>query len=202
MSAAARTLNIKRCLIGGGFFGSDRSLPQARTDVSGNLQTRYTYGPFGNTALTGAASDNPYQYGGREADPLTGMYYLRGRFLDSGLSRFVSRDPAGFQSGGHLYNYAGNAPTMGIDPTGEDVYQAGYVVGFSYGYILGFAYGVEAFVDPTTANTLTAEGFTTASDVGFGATAYSALSSDSLSTSSTIGLAACRSGNMFRGLVA
>jgi hypothetical protein len=79
---------------------------------------------------------------------------------------------------------------MGADPMGEDVYQAGYVVGFSYGYILGLAYGVEAFVDPTTANTLTAEGFTTASDVGFGATAYSALSSDSLSTSSTIGLAA------------
>ena len=46
-------------------------------------------------------------------------FYLRARFLDTGLSRFVSRDPAGFQGGGHLYNYAGNAPTMGIDPTGK-----------------------------------------------------------------------------------
>jgi RHS repeat-associated protein len=85
----------------------------ALTDVSGNLQTQYTYGPFGNTAVTGAANDNPYQFGGREADPLTGMYYLRGRFLDSGLSRFVSRDPAGFQSGGHLTTTRGTPPRWG-----------------------------------------------------------------------------------------
>jgi RHS repeat-associated protein len=91
----------------------------ALTDVSGNLQTQYTYGPFGNTVVSGAANDNPYEYGGREADPLTGMYYLRGRFLDSGLSRFVSRDSAGFQGGGHLYNYAGNAPIDFKDPTGK-----------------------------------------------------------------------------------
>jgi RHS repeat-associated protein len=94
----------------------------ALTDVSGNIQTTYTYGPFGQTAVAGASNDNPYQFHGREAEPMNGffggMYYFRARYLDTGLSRFVSRDPAGFQGGGHLYNYGGNAPTMFSDPTG------------------------------------------------------------------------------------
>src|ERR1041385_5959750 len=97
----------------------------ALTDVSGNIQTTYTYGPFGQTAAAGATNDNPYQFHGREAEPMTGllagMYYFRARYLDTGLSRFVSRDPAGFQGGGHLYNYGGNAPTMFTDPTGMEV---------------------------------------------------------------------------------
>ena len=100
----------------------------ALTNSSGNLQTSYTYGPFGNTLVSGTANDNPYQYGGREADPMTGMYYLRARYLDTGLSRFVSRDPAGFQSGGHLYNYAGNAPTMATDPSGQESISLGFSI--------------------------------------------------------------------------
>jgi|SRR5689334_11097231 len=79
-------------------------------NVSGNIQTTYTYGPFGQTAAAGASNDNPYQFHGREAEPMTGllagMYYFRARYLNTGLSRFVSRDSAGFQGGGHLYNYA------------------------------------------------------------------------------------------------
>ncbi len=73
------------------------------TDSSGNVQIQYKYGVFGNTQViagTQSSNDNPYQYGGREADPVSGMYYLRGRYLDTGLARFVSRDPAGFQDGG------------------------------------------------------------------------------------------------------
>ncbi len=81
------------------------------------------------------------------------VYYFRGRYLDTGLSRFVSRDPAGFQGGGHLYNYVGNAPTMGIDPTGlwgdeyagaygDEVAVAGMVgseIDFSIGFLEGFS---------------------------------------------------------------
>jgi RHS repeat-associated protein len=56
---------------------------------------------------------------GRSRSADTGMYYLRGRFLDSGLSRFASRDPAGFQEDGHLYNDAGNDAIDFGDPTGK-----------------------------------------------------------------------------------
>ena len=36
----------------------------ALTDNTGAIQTRYSYGPFGNVTITGAASDNPYQFAG------------------------------------------------------------------------------------------------------------------------------------------
>jgi RHS repeat-associated protein len=105
----------------------------ALADASGNLQTTYTYGPFGQTIVSGASNGNPYQFHGREAEPMTGifgggLYYFRARFLDTGLSRFVSRDPAGFQGGGHLYNYGGNAPTMFSDPTGQEAFSGGFYI--------------------------------------------------------------------------
>ncbi len=75
----------------------------ALTASDGSIQTSYIYGPFGNTQVSGQTNDNPYQFAGREADPAVGpggvsggIYYSRGRYLDTGLSRFVSRDPAGF----------------------------------------------------------------------------------------------------------
>ncbi|MGE0355041.1 MAG: RHS repeat-associated core domain-containing protein, partial [Gemmatimonadales bacterium] len=33
--------------------------------------------------------------GGREYDRETGLYYLRGRYYDPGLGRFLSEDPLG-----------------------------------------------------------------------------------------------------------
>ena len=57
----------------------------ALTDQNGVVQTQYSYGPFGATASTGAASDNPYQFAGRELDPNGGfgIYYFRARYYDS-----------------------------------------------------------------------------------------------------------------------
>ena len=37
------------------------------TDVNGNIQTTYTYGPFGQTAVAGTSNDNPYQFHGRKS---------------------------------------------------------------------------------------------------------------------------------------
>jgi hypothetical protein len=38
----------------------------ALSDAGGNLQTQYTYEPFGNTTSTGPANANPFQFTGRE----------------------------------------------------------------------------------------------------------------------------------------
>jgi RHS repeat-associated protein len=64
----------------------------ALTDPTGVVLTEYTYEPFGRTTITGAATDNPFQYTGRENDG-TGLYYYRARYYSSSIQRFISEDP-------------------------------------------------------------------------------------------------------------
>ncbi len=93
----------------------------ALTDSNGVVQTTYVYGPYGATNASGAANDNPYQFIGRELEAVGGggLYNMRARYLDTGLSRFVTRDPQGLSStNGFLamYSYANNNPLAGMDP--------------------------------------------------------------------------------------
>ncbi len=46
----------------------------ALTDNTGAIQTQYSYDPFGSVAISGAASNNPYQYEGMQNDG-TGVYF-------------------------------------------------------------------------------------------------------------------------------
>jgi RHS repeat-associated protein len=48
-------------------------------------------------------------------DGATGLHYMRQRWYDAGLGRFVSRDPIARSS---VYAYVGNAPTVYLDPLG------------------------------------------------------------------------------------
>jgi RHS repeat-associated protein len=91
----------------------------AVTDGAGNIQTQYAYDAFGSTTATGAASDYPFQYAGRENDG-AGLYYNRARYYAPGLQRFVSQDPIGFAAGVNHYAYVGNNPVNFIDPMGLD----------------------------------------------------------------------------------
>lgn len=90
--------------------GADRQL--------GATQTSYTYEPFGETTTTGAASDNTYQYTGRENDG-TGLYQYRARYYSPAMKRFTSEDPIGFAGGDvNLQGYVGNSPPNYVDPSG------------------------------------------------------------------------------------
>jgi RHS repeat-associated protein len=93
------------------------------TDSSGTLQTQYTYEPFGNTAVSGSASGNPYQYTGRENDG-TGLYFYRARYYSSAFQRFASEDPVGFNGGLNLYAYVADSPVSFVDPYGLDKQQS------------------------------------------------------------------------------
>lgn len=89
----------------------------ALVDSNGVVQTSYSYDPFGNTTLTGAGSNNPSQFTGRENDG--GLYYNRARYYDPAIARFVSEDPIGFDGGEvNLYAYVANDPINLIDPSG------------------------------------------------------------------------------------
>ncbi|OGW55567.1 MAG: hypothetical protein A2Y81_05590 [Nitrospirae bacterium RBG_13_43_8] len=102
----------------------------ALTDETGAVKTTYSYDPFGNVTITGEASDNPFQYTGRENDG-TGLYYYRARYYSPELQRFISEDPLLNPINPkilpsltisdmtiHKYCYVANSPLIFADPMG------------------------------------------------------------------------------------
>jgi RHS repeat-associated protein len=96
------------------------------TDDEGDVVFSASYSPWGQTL---SVTDNvpggwPYRFVGALGvrwDEATGLHYMRQRWYDAGLRRFVSRDPLGLSSGANLYTYTNNAPSSLIDPAGLDV---------------------------------------------------------------------------------
>jgi RHS repeat-associated protein len=90
----------------------------ALADSSGNVDTLYTYDPFGNTSVSGSSNSNVYQYTGRENEG-NGLYFYRARDYSPLLGRFISEDPLGFAgSGTNFYAFVEDNPTDGNDPSG------------------------------------------------------------------------------------
>ncbi|MBU3948143.1 MAG: hypothetical protein KJ826_07980 [Proteobacteria bacterium] len=93
----------------------------AMTDSSKNIVNKYAYDEFGNINNEVEAVSQPFKYVGQHgvmAEP-NGFYYMRARFCDPKVGRFVSEDPSGFDGGDvNLYVYVGNNPVLMIDPEG------------------------------------------------------------------------------------
>ena len=95
------------------------------TDASGNLQTLYKYGPYGEpknisngTDFTGAR----FRYTGQTVIPEAGLYYYKARVYDPIMGRFLQTDPIGSRDNLDLYAYVGGDPVDSVDPTGTQVY--------------------------------------------------------------------------------
>ena len=69
-----------------------------------------------------AAVDCVFAYTGRALDEATGLQNNGERWYEAITGRWLSQDPIGFGGGINLYEYVGDAPLRGVDPTGEDVY--------------------------------------------------------------------------------
>jgi len=52
------------------------------------------------------------------SDVETGLIYMRQRWYDSSLGRFISRDPIGLRGGVNVYRYTENQPNNLVDPFG------------------------------------------------------------------------------------
>jgi RHS repeat-associated protein len=86
-------------------------------DGSGNLQTHYTFEPFGATSVSGASNGNAAQYTGREHD-IADLYYYRARYYKPSTGRFTSEDPIDLAAGPNLYSYVADNPITLIDSLG------------------------------------------------------------------------------------
>jgi RHS repeat-associated protein len=90
-------------------------------DNNGDVIQHLSYDSFGKiTNQTNTSFDFRYGYTGRELDVETGDYYYRARYYDSGVGRFISEDPIGFEGGdSNLSRYVFNSPTNYTDPSGN-----------------------------------------------------------------------------------
>ena|GEM_PF-761990 len=87
-------------------------------DSNGYVIRNYDYDPFGVQLGNNAGIDNnPYRYCGEYYDTESGYTYLRGRYYDPNIGRFINEDPA--LDGSNWYAYCENDPVNYIDPSGE-----------------------------------------------------------------------------------
>jgi RHS repeat-associated protein len=100
-------------------LGSVRQL----LDSTGEIETSYAYDPFGVPVMGGDGS-NPYQFTGEAWDAEVELLYLRARYYQPEVGRFITKDPWAGElqrpATLNLYAYARNNPFNLVDPTGLD----------------------------------------------------------------------------------
>jgi RHS repeat-associated protein len=110
-------------------LGSIRMLTDGMGTVIGTKQ----YDAFGAARSTTGVS-LPFGYRGEQEDAESGLVYLRGRYVDPGTGRFLTRDPLSgsldYPLGQHAYGYVGSSPLRWVDPEGTqattaDLWDAG-----------------------------------------------------------------------------
>ncbi len=109
---------------GFGYFGFDAIANTALlTDDSGTPLNSHRHLPYGETLSSSENVADPFGFGGEIGviESSTGNHYMRARWYDSQLGRFVSPDPIGVDGDTNLYRYGLNAPTANVDPSGLEV---------------------------------------------------------------------------------
>ncbi|MCI0397129.1 MAG: DUF6531 domain-containing protein [Chloroflexi bacterium] len=102
-------------------LGSTRLL----SDDSGSIANAYTYAAYGRLLNATGTTANNYLFTGEQYDAFTGLYYLRTRYYQPDLGRFLTMD--GFAGDPftpqslHKYGYAHNNPVNFTDPSGQFV---------------------------------------------------------------------------------
>ena len=93
-------------------------------DESGNVTKTYEYDSFGNEVKPEKKDENPYRYCGEYYDKETEEVYLRARYYEPGVGRFITRDTYTGESDEplslHLYTYCENDGVNMVDPSGHN----------------------------------------------------------------------------------
>ena len=98
-------------------LGSVRQLVES----GGQVETTYAYDPFG-VPLAGGETYNPYRYSGEAWEADVELLYLRARYYQPEVGRFITKDPwegdLDRPATVNLYVYARNNPFNLVDPSG------------------------------------------------------------------------------------
>ncbi|KUG03154.1 hypothetical protein ASZ90_019494 [hydrocarbon metagenome] len=93
------------------------------SSVYGEIVLEYDYDAFGNLWDTSGSEYNPMQFTGEYFDETGGLLYLRARYYDPNIGRFISPDSYTGELtdplSQNLYVYCGNNPVANTDPNGH-----------------------------------------------------------------------------------
>jgi RHS repeat-associated protein len=110
----------------GNYFYTKDHLGSIREVVANDgttVEGRFSYGPWGETTYLdnsgGTVAEPQFGYGGYfQTAYLPGLYLLQYRLYDSGISRWLSRDPDTTSGALNAYLYVMNDPVNQFDPSG------------------------------------------------------------------------------------
>ena len=94
-------------------FGRERS----RINGIGDCEYTLDYDVLGRVTARTDGEENPARYNAQIEDDLTGLYYLRARYYNTGIGRFTQEDVI-YNDGLNLYAYCSSNPVMYADPSG------------------------------------------------------------------------------------
>ncbi|MCQ4087554.1 RHS repeat domain-containing protein [Saccharibacillus sp. JS10] len=91
--------------------------------ADGTVLNRYTYDIWGNPLTSDVQVENVFGYSGEYWDEDTGLQYLRSRWYDPSIGRFIQEDTfEGYMnrpSSSNPYTYVENNPLKYLDPSGR-----------------------------------------------------------------------------------
>jgi RHS repeat-associated protein len=92
----------------------------ALTGPTGGVLNRYAYTPFGTLLVRGETVANPFQAVGQFGVMAenNGLEFMRARYYQPTLGRFLQQDPLNVAGDVNLYRYVGNNPITRVDPSG------------------------------------------------------------------------------------
>jgi RHS repeat-associated protein len=92
----------------------------ALTDGTGTVTDRIEYSPYGTISWRAGTTDTPFLYNGRYGvqTDTNGLLFMRARYYNPYLCRFLNPDPLGFTGGLNFYAYADGNPITLLDPFG------------------------------------------------------------------------------------
>lgn len=92
-------------------------------DTSGIVVNQYQYDEWGNITSQTEGIENSFKYAGEQFDNESGLYYLRARYYDPSVGRFISEDTYEGKNNNplslNMYIYVENNPLRWADPSGH-----------------------------------------------------------------------------------
>jgi len=100
----------------------------AITDINGTITDKFQYGPYGEVQRITGTTATPFLYNGRDGVMTddNGLYYMRARYYNPEIMRFINRDVLIGSVEDTLslnrYAYVKGNPVIGVDPLGLNPY--------------------------------------------------------------------------------